>query len=586
MRARRRAAALAAACTVALVLGAPPAPAAEQHGFVTFPTDEHQHVDGWDYWWGAADLVTDAGRRYTLAVAYTIFDGGASIQSSYQLFPLQGPYRGKAVVTMDGPTEWGHPAQPAGRIQHYASYPVPGVDSLLALDTYDANAGMALVDRWGRTSLTAPDYRLLVDQDEGSTNPGHQPIRFGADLRMRMHSDPLLAGGTGQWWYGIPQTFKYPSRSFQYMQATRTLSGTFEFTQPDGTVLHERVDPQRSSLLMVHEYDASPEDIGAGLAAAEATQLHPRYPFNYNDDWPWELIFADLHNGAQLMLAVMTFNDTPRGTLRPATPDMPTYQVLATLRLPDGRSVALDDRDLDVEHLDRRFLNGVRTVSGSTLNTMFEQTWKVRMAYRGGTVHAPDGSEVRVPAFDLGFVPRPAKDEPLGDGDDNRLVQRVPFDVAGSYGGCPVHGFAWSELITNWYGQEEQDPWFTGGRLPPVPASCHDPRSIPWGTPQKTTPPSDPPPNTDTTGCSAGNPGTPSCEYDAPTAGGIGASANKTGDWTITIRRPGRPDPIVLRGHAGYEIWPCGSIRKGDHVSARADAPGAEVYAGNPGFCF
>jgi hypothetical protein len=35
-----------------------PAWAATRYGFVTFPEDEHQHLDGWDYWWGAADLVT------------------------------------------------------------------------------------------------------------------------------------------------------------------------------------------------------------------------------------------------------------------------------------------------------------------------------------------------------------------------------------------------------------------------------------------------------------------------------------------------------------------------------------------------
>jgi hypothetical protein len=582
---RGRGATLAVAWCAAMALAAP-THAAQRYGFVTFPTDEHQHVDGWDYWWGASDLVTTSGRRYTLAVAYTIFDGGADVASSYQLFPRQGPYKGQAVVTMDGPREWGHPAEPAGRIQHYASYSLPGVDTLLRLDTSDANDNLKLVDHWGRTSLTAPTYRLLVDQDEASTNPGGKPIRFGADIRTTMQSPPLLAGGTGQWWYGIPQTFRYPSRSFQYMQTSQTLTGTFAFTQPDGTLLRETIDPRRSDLLMVHEYDATPEDIGAGLAAAEATQLSPRYPFAYNDDWPWELVFADLRNGAQLMLAVLTFNDTPNGTLRPVTPDMPTYQVLATLRLPDGRSVALDDRDLDVEHLDRRMLDGVRTAGGSTLNTLFVQTWKLRVAYRGGTVVAPDGSAVHVPAFDLGFVPPLAKDEPQGDGDDNRLVQRVPFDVAGSYAGCPVHGFAWSELITNWYGQEDQDPWYTGGAVSPVPARCGEERSIPWGTPQKTTPPGNPPPNTTMDSCSAGNPGTPQCTYDAKSAGGIGASANRTGDWTITIQRPGRPDPIVLRGHAGYEIWPCGSIRVGDHVTMHADAQGAEVFAGNPGFCF
>src|SRR3954449_6614826 len=177
---------------VAVLLTASPAVAAERHGFVTFPTDEHQHVDGWDYWWGAADLVTRAGRRYTLGYAYTIFDGGASIQSSYQLFPRQGPYRGRAVVTMDGPTEWGHPAQPAGRIQHYASYPVPGVDSLLALDTYDSSANLALVDRWERTSLSGPTYRLLVDQDEAGARP-LRPRRHPRARRPRGAHEPERA---------------------------------------------------------------------------------------------------------------------------------------------------------------------------------------------------------------------------------------------------------------------------------------------------------------------------------------------------------------------------------------------------------
>src|SRR3954451_12733655 len=195
-------------------IGAAPAqaPAAERHGFVTFPIDEHQQLDGWDYWWGAGDLVAQSGNRYTLGVAYAIFDGGADVASSYELLPRQGPYKGQAVVTMDGPPEWGHPSQPFGRIQHYASYPVPGVDTLLRLDTLDANRGLAVVDGWDRTSLTKRTYRLLIDQDEASTNPGGRPIRFGADIRTTMQSPPLLAGGTGQWWYGIPQTFKYPSR--------------------------------------------------------------------------------------------------------------------------------------------------------------------------------------------------------------------------------------------------------------------------------------------------------------------------------------------------------------------------------------
>ena len=38
------------------------------------------------------------------------------------------------------------------------------------------------------------------------------------------------------------------------------------------------------------------------------------------------------------------------------------------------------------------------------------------------------------------------------------LTQRVPFDARGSYDGCPVRGFGWSELIINWYGHEEPRP--------------------------------------------------------------------------------------------------------------------------------
>ena len=62
------------------------------------------------------------------------------------------------------------------------------------------------------------------------------------------------------------------------------------------------------------------------------------------------------------------------------------------------------------------------------------------------------------PAFDLGFNPEWAKDEPAQDAAGNGQTQRIPFAVGGSYGGCPVNGFAWSELIVNWYGHEADDP--------------------------------------------------------------------------------------------------------------------------------
>ena len=54
----------------ALALAAPPSAAAQQYGFVNFPEDEHEHDDGWDFWWGAADLVTESGNRYTVGIAF------------------------------------------------------------------------------------------------------------------------------------------------------------------------------------------------------------------------------------------------------------------------------------------------------------------------------------------------------------------------------------------------------------------------------------------------------------------------------------------------------------------------------------
>src|SRR6185503_17739990 len=135
--------------------------------------------------------------------------------------------------------------------------------------------------------------------------------RLGVDLVADMKSPPLLAGGTGQWWYGIPDYYKYPSRSFQYMQAARRLSGTIEIEQPDGSRRRERIVPSRSRLEMTHEYDAAPEDFFAGFAAAASTQVHPRYAQYYQGGIPWELFFVDLDNGAQMMVALLAFHDTP-----------------------------------------------------------------------------------------------------------------------------------------------------------------------------------------------------------------------------------------------------------------------------------
>ena len=34
------------------------AASAQTYGDLQFPEDEHEHPDGWNFWWGAADLMT------------------------------------------------------------------------------------------------------------------------------------------------------------------------------------------------------------------------------------------------------------------------------------------------------------------------------------------------------------------------------------------------------------------------------------------------------------------------------------------------------------------------------------------------
>ena len=556
------------------------------HGFVDFPRDEHQHVDGWDYWWGAANVITESGNQYTLGMAYTSFNGYGA--SGYQLFSRQGPYAGQSIMTMDGPAEWGHPGEPAGRFIRKMSLYAPGVSDLLQLDTLDTSAGMKVVDRWERTTLASDSYHLRIDQDRAKVHPTGAAVQFVVDLHADMKTPPLLAGGTGQWWYGIPTTFGYPSRSFQYMQAAQRLSGALELQQPDGSVLHETVVPASSTLLMVHEYDATPEDIPAGLALAEGTQVHPRHPQYYNDAWPWELLFVDLDNGAQLMVAVLGFHDTPNGTATPyIAPSMPTYRVMATLRLPDGTSVPLDDA-IHVEHLAYRHLDSIASATGMALSSLWTQAWKYRVSHPGGTAAAPGGPPVQVPSFDLGVVPQSSPTEPAADAHGNRLVQRVPFVASGAYGDCPVHGFGWSELLLNWYGHEDQDPWFTGGPMPAVPAACQTHIAPPSGTAGTLSPPrgTPAPPNLAPEGCSAyGSSSTARCEYDAKSAGGLGGYGSQPGGWSVTITRTGQPNPITITSYGDFQTYPCGTIRPGDHVVATSQ-PNSNIFAGNPGICF
>jgi hypothetical protein len=586
MRRARLVITLAAACA-ALAPGAAAGAASEKHGFVEFPRDEHQHIDGWDYWWGAADLVTESGNRYTLGMADTSWDGYG--MSSYQLFPHQGPYKGQSILTVEGPAEWGHPEQTPGstpNVLHEMSVYLPGVSELLRLDARDTFDGLKLLDRWERTTLAKPAYRLRIDQDNARAHPAGKTVRFGADLAVTMRDVPLLAGGTGQWWYGIPQTYEYPSRSFQYMQSARKVTGTFEVGLPDGRVLRERVRSKPSKFIVTHEYDATPEDIPAGLALAEATQLHPRYPQYYGLDWPWELIFVDLGNGAQLMLGLLRFDDTEQGTIRPFTPNQPTHDVLATLRLPNGKSVALDD--VRPEHLSYRHFDPIGVSGGGDgPRSQWTQSWAFRVSHPGGRVKAPDGSRVRVPSFDIGLKPRWAKDEPVADARGARVAQRVAFSARGHYGGCPVRGFGWSELLVNWYGHEDEDPWYTGGRMPKTPRRCADPPATngsPGGT-REPAPVTAPPPDLNDEGCSTiATDARATCEYVATESGAVGGHSEKAGQWTVTITGPGRDEPLVMRSHGGNEAYPCGTIRAGDHVAVEVE-PGAWAFAGDPVVC-
>lgn len=576
---------LAAGVLAAVFATAAPA-RAQQYGFVSFPADEHMHQDGFDYWWGAADVTTTAGHRYTVAVAFDNFAGDGA--SAEEVFTHQQPYKGLSLLSEEGPAEWGHPSQPAGRFLSTMSRYLPGVADLLQLDTLDTSEQARRTFTWERTTLASERYHLRIDDDAAEVHPTGRTIKLAADITADMKSPPLLAGGTGQWWYGIPSSYHYPSRSFQYMQGARRLTGTITVQQPDGTARPETIDPSRSHMEMVHEYDAIPEDLFAGFAAAEATQLHPRYAQYYEGGMPWELIFEDLGNGAQLMLSVLAFHDTPDGTLTPVVgSDQPTYKVLATLRLPDGRSIPLDDA-LHVEHLSYRTIVGQTPGPFIQVKGIWKQAWDFRVSYGGGMVKAPDGSIARVPPFDLGLTPQFPQDTPKLGADGSGLTQRLPYDAAGTYDGCPVHGFGWSEIIINWYGREKRDPWWTGGALPPVPRHCESkPPAPPTGTPGNLNPPPTPqaPPNLSTESCKAGSPAPPTCSYTATAMGGVSGYGAQPGGWTVTIHRPGQAGPIVVKSFGSFEMYACGTVKPGDRVTVSAES-GSNAYAGDPGFCF
>ncbi|MGH7820928.1 MAG: hypothetical protein ACREQ9_14275, partial [Candidatus Binatia bacterium] len=322
---------------LAMVVATTAAAEAVTYGDLEFPKDEHQHLQGLDYWWGAADVFTTAGNHYTVGVGWASFNG--YVISGHQVIPHQGAYDGSMILSADGPAEWGHP-EVFGDFVRAASVYVPGVSDLLTVDAFETRSGLRNVSRWERTTLDREEYRFRLDQPRAKIHPSGERIPLSVDLTADMQGPPLLAGGAGTWWYELPQTYGYPSRSFQYMQAAEKVTGTLRIA--GGPT--ETVDSTRSRMVMTHEYDATPEDIPAGLGVAMSTQLHPTFFTTYQGGMPWELFFLDLGNGAQLMVAVLAFHDTPDGTAAPIVgPDQSTYRVLATIRLPSGESVPLDD---------------------------------------------------------------------------------------------------------------------------------------------------------------------------------------------------------------------------------------------------
>lgn len=574
----------------------PPSPASlvvpQQHyGDLSFPADEHVHVDGLDYWWGAAEVVTTAGNQYTVSFAYDSFWG--DIGSAHEITPHQGAYKGQMLLTEQGPAEWGHPGGATGQYVSTGTAYVPGVSDLLRLQTVDTTAGGKVVDSFARTTLDSYHYEFHIDQAHAKVQPSGARVPMKVDLGIDMRDGaPLLAGGRGTWIYGTSDYFGgYPSRSFQYSQTAKAMSGSIAIGQPDGSVLTETVNSARSSIVLIHEYDATPEDIPGGLALASASQLHPRFVQNYQGGIPWELMYFDIGNGAQLMLLVQAYHETEHGTLDNADGvfDVPTYRIMATVRLPNGQSAPLDDRLL-VEHQAYREIVGRVPTTFVAITGQWTQAWQWRVGFRGGTATAGDGSTVDIPPFDLGIVPFVDKSDTFTDADGNGLDQRFALRIFGTWDRCPVDGAGWAEVIVNWTGQTDRDPWYTGGDPPVLPKKCTKTAIVGAqdGNGKPLTPPGVPVPLPDPTtpqdGCAAGmgQPAT-SCSFTANHAGGVGGYAAAPGGWTVTITRAGR-DPIIVHGFTGATTYGCGIIQPGDQVYAEA-GDGSYVDAGNPGTC-
>lgn len=166
-----------------------------------------------------------------------------------------------------------------------------------------------------------------------------------------------------------------------------------------------------------------------------------------------------------------------------------------------------------------------------------------------------------MPPFDLGLEPLFEIYEPAVNDEADGPTQRIPYKATGSYDGCPIGGYGFSELIINWYGYEGQDPWYTGGKLPGIPAECgaepgpeRDPNR---GDPSVGGPPSNNPNNAEA--CSAYNPAQPLRGGDGADqiSGGAGDDDLKSGNGTDHVRGGGGDDTITVRG-GGFDRAYCG----------------------------
>src|SRR3954452_4382814 len=247
-----------AALAGAIALAGAPAAGAQKYGSLEFPRDEHQHVTGWDWWWGAAHVVTRSGHHYALGYDFDSYGGVPA--ASEELFPLDGPYKGLTVTSMDGSEGWGHPAQTPGRFRYDESAYLPGVTELLSWHTHDVLDRDRTIATLRRSTLTRETYDLQLDQAKARVHPTGTLVRLEANLHADMKSPPLLAGGTGRWWYGLPKHLGgYPSRSFQYMQGARPLPGQLHLQQPGGSRPPEDLVPEKSTMVPGHEVDPNPE---------------------------------------------------------------------------------------------------------------------------------------------------------------------------------------------------------------------------------------------------------------------------------------------------------------------------------------